>query len=317
LVLKLYEILLLMLCKESFGMAGNAPGRNIPSRDKLCLFDRDRPDEVLYDRYALALAATERARELRDEALIHSVGRIRWMMRKWSRESQLNACDPRILASASPEWRTACARHSIVCGRIIDAVSGLSVSEFNTISRTVAGSPDLKQKVLHQAYLYRLASKIDTKRDPIIAPSQTIGGSSDSTSSSTITRSPPDDTLLKAYNKQNPRGSTALDGATADSIKLFASLAKQVQHLQQQQRAQLVSTLKIDEFPDLPICDDRVLPFMSQEVRDLCRAFPAKAEALVRSYGVDYSSFEKLLAKVDSDPIFRWRLKRQMRQLDN
>lgn len=257
-------------------------GRPQPGAEKLSLFNRERSDEALYDRYALALAATERARELRDEALERSAGRFRWSLcRRFGRR---NVCDPRHGMASNPRWRSACSRHAVVSARIIDGVAGLSVAEFNRLSRLVAASPTLKKKVLHQAYVYRVASKIDDKRDAEIG-------------------SPPlDDGVVR----DRP-----------DSMRSFASLAQKVEHLRQQQRADLVAALGVDDFPDYPICDPRVLPFMSKRVQDVCAAFPARAADIVRSHGIDFESFERLLARADRDPFFRWRLARAMRQLEN
>ncbi|KAJ8604218.1 hypothetical protein CTAYLR_009788 [Chrysophaeum taylorii] len=254
------------------------------TRDKLSLFS-ERPEDALYDRYALALAATERSRELRDEALREAVGQWRWAWTRRFRRS--NVCDPRCREIANnPRWRSACARHAVVSARVIDAVAGLSVAEFNQLSRVVAASPTLKKKVLHQAYLYRIASRIEDRRDgPEIHPP-----------------------LEEIEPPRQPRA--------PDSMRAFASLAQKVEKLRQQQRAELIAALGIDEFPDYPVCDDRVLPFMAPEVREMCRSFPTQAADLVRSHGVDFDTFERLLSKADKDPFFRWRLARAMRQLE-
>lgn len=256
-----------------------------PTREKLSLFNRNRPEDALYDRYALALAATERSRELRDEALKSSVGKWKW---EWSQKfRKTNVCDSRNKEYANPKWRSACARHSVISARVIEAVSGLSVGEFNHITRVVAASPALKQKVMHQAYLYRVASHMQDGRHVLVVP-------------------PVED---KAY-----AGSP--DPLPGGSLRTFATVAQKVELLRQQQRADLVAALGIDEFPEYPVCDQRVLPFMSPQVRSTCASFPKQAADLVRSYGVDFDTFERLLVKADKDPIFRWRLARTMRQVE-
>lgn len=40
---------------------------------------------------------------------------------------------------------------------------GLSIADFNTITRRLAQDPRLRQRVLKQAYLYRLEAKINDK----------------------------------------------------------------------------------------------------------------------------------------------------------
>ena len=66
---------------------------------------------------------------------------------------------------------------------------------------------------------------------------------------------------------------------------------ERVELLRQQQRAQLVKSLKgVDVFPDYPICDSALLPMMSKQVRRTCASFPAQARELVLKNGVEFSA---------------------------
>ena len=268
--------------------------------EKLCLFDRGRPEEALLDQYALALAATDRARELRDAAIREAVGPLRFFYLR--NLKKVNVCEPSC-CSGDGRWRSACARHAAVSGKIIQGVSGLSVSDFNRLSRRIAESPKLKEKVTHQAYLYRVASKIDPSRDFAVLGYRGMPQAFDD---------------LKTESRRPLRqGGKALDETSSASMRLFASLALRVEALRQRQRADLIAALNIDDFPKgVHLCDDDVLPLMSPKVRDVCANFPKQAAEIVENQGVDYADFERLLDKAQKNPLFRWRLQRTVRHLE-
>ena len=93
-------------------------------------------------------------------------------------------------------------------------------------------------------------------------------------------------------------------------------VAQKVELLRQQQRAQLVKSLKgVDVFPDYPICDSALLPMMSSQVRRTCASFPAQARELVLKNGVEFETFQALLDKAERNPMYRWKLARAVRKL--
>ena len=97
---------------------------------------------------------------------------------------------------------------------------------------------------------------------------------------------------------------------------LFTQVAQKVELLRQQQRAQLVKSLKgVDVFPDYPICDSALLPMMSSQVRRTCASFPAQARELVLKNGVEFETFQALLDKAERNPMYRWKLARAVRKL--
>ena len=101
-----------------------------------------------------------------------------------------------------------------------------------------------------------------------------------------------------------------------DDLVRFAAVAQKVELLRQQQRAQLVKSLKgVDVFPDYPICDSALLPMMSKQVRRTCASFPAQARELVLKNGVEFETFQALLDKAERNPMYRWKLARAVRKL--
>lgn len=61
--------------------------------------------------------------------------------------------------------RQAYTYHVVQSGRIIKSL-GLSISDFNTITRRLAHDAQLRNRVLKQAYLYRLESRVNERYDP-------------------------------------------------------------------------------------------------------------------------------------------------------
>ena len=163
---------------------------------------------------------------------------------------------------------------------------GFAPEEWNALSRQLSGDGRLKRKVLDQAKLYALAATVDARRDARVS----------------------DETLGVAALRVPPPESE-------DALMAFAAVAQKVEVLRQKQRADLVASLDVDAFPDYPICDSELLPLMSDKVRKTCAKFPQQAADLVRSDGVEFSTFKALLEKAEKNPLFRWKLANAVRKL--
>lgn len=231
------------------------------------------------DRYALALAATEPLRRARDDALKRTVGRRKlFVTQKLLRR---NPCEGTAFAQ-SDRTQEACDMYTATASRVLKSF-GFTPAEWNSVSRALATDKGLRSRVLNQAKLYGMASTIEHRNLNV------------------------DDGAVPKLQIPVPENE--------DDLVRFAAVAQKVEGLRQQQREQLVKTLKIDVFPDYPICDSALLPMMSKQVRRTCAAFPAEARALVRKNGVEFETFEALLAKAERNALYRWKLARAVRKL--
>ena len=232
------------------------------------------------DRYALALAATEPLRRARDDALKRTVGRRKlFVTRKLLRR---NPCEGTAF-SASDRTKEACEMYTTTATRVLKSF-GFTPSEWNSVSRALASDRNLRNRVLNQAKLYGLASTIESGNLNV------------------------DDGAVPKLQIPVPENE--------DDLVRFAAVAQKVELLRQQQRAQLVKSLKgVDVFPDYPICDSALLPMMSSQVRRTCASFPAQARELVLKNGVEFETFQALLDKAERNPMYRWKLARAVRKL--
>mmetsp|Transcript_25706 Transcript_25706/g.51150 ORF Transcript_25706/g.51150 Transcript_25706/m.51150 type:complete len:397 (+) Transcript_25706:241-1431(+) len=267
------------------------------------------------DRYAAALAATEPLRTSRDQAIQNTLGKnsvrqntdrettnilksasgaIDWLCRVTSsfgipssknsdiiktgaiaRES-INLCTPDN-CDKHPEIRAACATYALQSSRIVRGL-GLSVAQFNNISRRVAENNELKEKVMQQAYLYRIAAALKLEKIPVIEDPTSVK-------------------LLNSHRQQR--------------FELFAQSLVEIEELRSEQTEALKRSLHIKDVPKgVSMCDPNLLPLLSPKVKAVCEAFPLQAEEIVKKYGLNSDEFNKMLAETKSNPLFRWRVGR-------
>jgi len=268
------------------------------------------------DRYAAALAATEPLRASRDQSIKNTLkknslgqntlretthilksvsGTIEWLCRgvkssfgvpgsedsdvikvgAIARES-VNLCTPDN-CDKHPEIRAACATYALQSSRIVRGL-GLSVAQFNNISRRVAENNDLKEKVMQQAYLYRITAALKIDKIPVI---------------------------------EDPTSVKLLDSHSQQRFELFAKSLVEIEELRSEQTEALKRSLHIKDVPKgVSMCDPNLLPLLSPKVKAVCEAFPLQAEDIVQKYGLNSDEFNKMLAETKSNPIFRWKLGR-------
>jgi len=123
------------------------------------------PEENSYDRYAACLGGTEGLRNVRHRELskVKKHGGILQSLR--SRQARGNN-----EAEARAE-----SKYILNSSKVIKAF-GLSIPQFNQLGREVMENEELKEKVMEQAYLYRLSSSLSlpNNRVPIISDQMSL-----------------------------------------------------------------------------------------------------------------------------------------------
>lgn len=132
---------------------------------------------------------------------------------------------------------------------------------------------------MEQAYLYRMAATISMDRLPLIDD--------------------PKSQRLQDYKK--------------DKVQLFCESLSEIEQLQESQIDRLKRALRVDRFPNVNISDPGLLPFLSPKVRAVVEAFPLQAEDIVKKHGLDSEEFNKMLEETKSNPLFRWKIQKQLR----
>ena len=159
---------------------------------------------------------------------------------------------------------------------------GLTIPQFNQLGREVGSNPALKEKVMEQAYLYRLAAalrmdKVHVHDDPIAQK------------------------LLRAHRRKR--------------IQMFARSMTDIEELRKEQQEKLKQALNLDRLPEgISICDPSIQPLLSPKVRAVCSAFPLQAEEIIDKYGLNSEEFNSMLSESKNNPLFKFQVLRYVRR---
>jgi hypothetical protein len=159
---------------------------------------------------------------------------------------------------------------------------GLTIPQFNQLGREVGSNPALKEKVLEQAYLYRLAAalkmdKVHVHDDPVAQK------------------------LLRAHRRKR--------------IQMFARSMTDIEELRKEQQEKLKQALNLDRLPEgISICDPSIQPLLSPKVRAVCSAFPLQAEEIIDKYGLNSEEFNSMLSESKNNPLFKFQVLRYVKR---
>jgi hypothetical protein len=136
-------------------------------------------------------------------------------------------------------------------------------------------------QVVEQAYLYRMAATINMDRAPLI---------------------------------EDPTSEESLQNFQRDKVHMFCESMTEIEQMRSDQIERLKKSLHVDKFPpNVNISDPNLTPFLSAKVRAVVEAFPFQAEEIVKKHGLQSDEFNQMLLETRSNPIFRWKIQRQMR----
>jgi hypothetical protein len=138
-----------------------------------------------------------------------------------------------------------------------------------------------RTQVVEQAYLYRMAATINMDRAPLI-------------------EDPTSEELLRNFQR--------------DKVHMFCESMTEIEQMRSDQIERLKKSLHVDKFPpNVNISDPSLTPFLSAKVRAVVEAFPFQAEEIVKKHGLQSDEFNQMLLETRSNPIFRWKIQKQMR----
>jgi hypothetical protein len=261
------------------------------------------PSEEKYDRYAAALALTEGLRRIRDV----DIARAEKVYKQTPRRERSNSQKITTAAAANDDTNsTATAAAKLSPKQVLEIAKqqaessfllqstkavkslGMTVAQFNQIGREVLSDPALKERVSEQAYLYRIhASAISLDKVPLLD------------------------------NDTSENHQDALKNHKRHQVQMFARSIQEIEDLRTDQLNQLQSQLRMTQFPpNFDLSDPNVQPLLKDEVRAVCERFPAKAEEIVKRYGLESEEFNKMLEETRGNPIFRWRVMKYVRGVE-
>ena len=175
--------------------------------------------------------------------------------------------------------RRASAAYVVQAAKVVRGM-GLTIPQFNQLGREVGRDPYLKERVVEQAYLYRVAATLGMDKIP-------------------LSEDPISEQLLKAHRRRR--------------VQMFARSLTAVEELREEQQEKLCKSLDVETLPDgLSICDPAVLPLLNNKVKAVCEAFPRKAEQVIKKYGLNSDEFNEMLDQTKKNAFFRWRVRNYM-----
>mmetsp|Transcript_19046 Transcript_19046/g.54882 ORF Transcript_19046/g.54882 Transcript_19046/m.54882 type:complete len:388 (+) Transcript_19046:220-1383(+) len=292
----------------------------LPSLDVPTLFPS--ANETKYDRYAACLAATEGIRRARDvvasssnaavaaarqggtsavseradvanevmsdsrNSIFARIGRPLTSALGGGKAKQASIHSSSSSASASKPvdeetFRRVSVSYVLQAAKVVRGL-GLTIPQFNQLGREVGSNPALKEKVMEQAYLYRLAAalsmdKVHVHDDPVAQK------------------------LLRAHRRKR--------------IQMFARSMTDIEELRKEQQEKLKQALNLDRLPEgISICDPSIQPLLSPKVRAVCSAFPLQAEEIIDKYGLNSEEFNSMLSESKNNPLFKFQVLRYVKR---
>lgn len=96
-------------------------------------------------------------------------------------------------------------------------------------------------------------------------------------------------------------------------VALFAKSLREIEALRAEHNHMLKQEFNVDALP-AGATDPSVFPMLNSKVQNLCLKFPLQAEEIAHKNGFEASEFNSLLAKAKTNPFFRWRVERMMKE---
>jgi len=170
----------------------------------------------------------------------------------------------------------------------------MNAQSFNSMSLQIKREPYLKQRILLQAYYYRIAADLEANTRTLPELPQSLSYSS--------LRIPPDAERLASAS------------ASASRFSRFCRALYAVEAERLNQREVLQNQLGI---PDLPtrMCDPEILPAMCSSVQTACEKFPRAVATISASQGVSVADFTRLNDRVKRNLLFRLRVQKECNKI--
>ena len=273
-----------------YALCRNLTPSLVPSPLDLAIF---RPEESDLHKYSAVLAATEPFRLRCDLEIRRAVNPLKILYYKLR---GISLTDPAsIVRIENKAVDLACARYEQRVDEILKSYD-MNPLTFNSMSLQIRREPYTKQRILLQAYYYRIAADLEanTRNMPELPQSLSLPAS-----------------LRISVDAER----LASASASASRFSRFCRALYAVEAERLRQRETLQTQLGI---PDLPtrMCDPEILPAMCSSVQAACSTFPRAVADAVASHGVTMSDFARLNAKLRKDLLFRLRVQGECNKIE-
>jgi hypothetical protein len=187
-----------------------------------------------------------------------------------------------------------CQQYEKRTGEIVRSY-GLPISTFNTMSGDIDMKPQLKKRVLLQAYFYKIAADLESNIRPVLPTLPDVHATQRGSYNSYM--------MEDAYAGSGNDGSTRRRSRDPELTRFVKALrAVEIERLRL--RTELQRELNVDYLPST-MCDPQTLPAMAKNIQRACVNFPQQALAVVGDYDIDAGRFEDLKTRMKRNLIFK------------
>lgn len=257
-----------------------------------------RADEVDMHKYSAVLAATEPFRYQANEAVKNAIGPLRYIILKLKGKSIINQALG--MRSANKDLDIACEKYEQRVESTLRSY-GMSAADFNEISSRINQMPQTKNRVILQAYYYKIAADLQANLKPTMPVLPSISKES---SPHSVGSSPMDP---RAAENSLQQGSP---------LTRFCSALQAIEYERLRHRDYIKAELKMTTLPPR-MSDPEYLPAMSPVIQKASANFPKVASSIITKYQIPIEEFNRLQERIAKDPLFRIRVHKEIKRLEN
>jgi len=271
-----------------------------------------RADEVDYHKYAAILAATEPIRIQCDLEIKKSLNPVAYWYHKLKGTPLSDPATSLRIDNKGVDL--ACNKYERKVDEVVKSY-GLETNTFNELSRKLVRNNSLRQRVLLQAYYYKIAADLESNISGLTASTSNMLPLFPSLSGTGSYATRPNTSPFNAQD--SPEMSFGTDYLKVRDTKFnrFCHAVRRIEHERLSQRTALQNDLKIKSLPPR-MCDPDIFPAMCTTVQDACTRFPRTVQAVLSLYGLTTSEFEKLNLRTKKNFLFRIRVQNAIANLD-
>jgi len=199
-----------------------------------------------------------------------------------------------------------CNRYESKLDEIVRAY-GIPLVDFNYLSEQISINTKLKQRVLLQAYFYRIAAELDSSTNPPVLPQLSSNPGKYSLDNKYDS--------LDSSSKSFRNTGVTFNRYKGSSFQRFCSALRNMEVERVRVREKLRQGLNIADLPP-KMCDPSIQPAMCGSIRDACAGFAKSSNSILEKHGINKDEFERLQQKIKKDFFFRLRVEKEIEKIE-
>lgn len=259
-------------------------------------------EDAMMHKYSAVLAAAEPFRKQCIVDLKRTLG-IKYLIYQLM---GINIIDPNSSIRNNVKVDNICDRYENKLDEIVRSY-GIPLVDFNYLSEQISINTKLKQRVLLQAYFYRIAAELETSTNPPVLPKLISKNSRYDLDSKYDS--------LDSSSKNFRNTGVTFNRYKGSSFQRFCSALRNMEVERVRTREKLRQGLNIVDLPPR-MCDPSIQPAMCSSIREACSGFAKSSTSILEKHGVSKDEFERLQQKIKKDFFFRLRVEREIEKIE-